>query len=117
MKFRKKPVVVEAEQYDGSAEQVKRLGLTEIRLEGPPRHYVSTLEGKMKISPGDWIITGIAGERYPCKPDIFAATYESADAPDRLARALDLLERHGRYGCAPMTWFVRVAELLKECGR
>jgi len=37
---------------------------------------VATLEGPHHVSPGDWIITGVKGERYPCKPDIFAATYE-----------------------------------------
>lgn len=37
---------------------------------------IETLEGKMTVSPGDWIIRGVAGELYPCKPDIFAATYE-----------------------------------------
>lgn len=57
MKFRKKPVVVEAER------------LTE-RIE------IETLEGVMVGNPGDWLITGIAGERYPCKDDIFRATYE-----------------------------------------
>jgi hypothetical protein len=43
------------------------------------RHYVETLEGKMRVQIGDWIITGIKGERYPCKPDIFAATYDRVD--------------------------------------
>ena len=57
-KFRKKPVVIEAYQTDET---------TEIR----------TLEGVMTASPGDWIITGVKGERYPCKPDIFEATYEA----------------------------------------
>ncbi len=57
MKFRKKPVVVDAEQ-------------TAVAVEIP------TLEGVMLASPGDWIITGVRGEKYPCKPDIFAATYE-----------------------------------------
>lgn len=38
--------------------------------------YIATLEGTMTVSPGDWIIKGIQGELYPCKPDIFAATYE-----------------------------------------
>lgn len=56
-KFRKKPVVIEAVQ------------VTE-------RQEIQTLEGVMVASPGDWIITGVKGERYPCKPDIFAATYE-----------------------------------------
>lgn len=56
-KFRKKPVIVEAYQTD-----------TEM--------IIHTLEGDMKASPGDWIITGVAGEQYPCKPDIFEKTYE-----------------------------------------
>jgi hypothetical protein len=43
-----------------------------------PESYgiVETLEGNMSVSPGDWIITGVKGEKYPCKPDIFDATYE-----------------------------------------
>ena len=56
-KFRKKPVVVEAVQ-------------TVDRVE------IETLEGTMVAEPWDWIITGVAGERYPCKPDIFRRTYE-----------------------------------------
>ena len=43
--------------------------------------WIDTLEGGHIVCPGDWIITGVAGERYPCKPRIFAATYEPADAP------------------------------------
>ena len=57
MKFRKKPVVVDAYQTD-----------REMNIE--------TLEGVMHAEPGDWIITGVNGERYPCKPDIFENTYE-----------------------------------------
>ena len=57
MKYRKRPIVVDAEQ-------------TQVALD------IETLEGVMHAEPGDWIITGIKGERYPCKPDIFAATYE-----------------------------------------
>ena len=60
MKFRKKPIVIEAEQT-----------LVEV--------YIATLEGTMRAEPGDWIITGVKGERYPCKPDIFEATYEAAE--------------------------------------
>lgn len=44
--------------------------------------YVQTLEGRMFVSPGDWIITGVKGEKYPCKPDVFAQTYEPADADE-----------------------------------
>jgi hypothetical protein len=40
--------------------------------------YIDTLEGRMSVKPGDWVITGVKGERYPCKPDIFEATYEPA---------------------------------------
>lgn len=57
MKFRKKPVVIEAYQ-----------------TQEPRKIY--TLEGIMQADKGDWIITGVKGEQYPCKPDIFEATYE-----------------------------------------
>lgn len=56
-KYRKRPVVIEAHQ---AIETTK----------------IETLEGVMTANPGDWIITGVNGERYPCKPDIFAKTYE-----------------------------------------
>ena len=52
---------------------------TEPTGEVPPRLDITTLEGVMSASPGDWIIQGVQGERYPCKPDIFAATYEQVD--------------------------------------
>lgn len=61
MKFRKKPVVIEAYQID-------------VELD------IETLEGTMHANIGDWIITGVNGEQYPCKPDIFAKTYESVEA-------------------------------------
>lgn len=47
-----------------------------------PHLYIRTLEGTHRADNGDWIITGIKGEQYPCKPDIFAATYERADSPE-----------------------------------
>lgn len=77
-KFRKKPIVIEAEQWfiDIEIEGVKR----EIRyvLGFPTEHfYIDTLEGKMDVKPSDWIITGINGEKYPCKPDIFEKTYDA----------------------------------------
>ena len=49
---------------------------------GNPMHvhgWIDTLEGGHSVCPGDWVITGVAGERYPCKPAIFEATYEPAD--------------------------------------
>lgn len=82
-KFRKKPVVVEAEKFDGTDGQAERLGLLGVPVhEGrnaPRWFFVKTLEGKMRLSDGDWIITGVKGERYPCKPDIFDATYEPVE--------------------------------------
>jgi hypothetical protein len=83
MKFRKKPIVVDAIQYTGTDESkimcgiVLRLGahhLAEHDVWG-----IQTDEGFMEAKPGDWIITGVKGERYPCKPDIFEATYERLD--------------------------------------
>jgi hypothetical protein len=73
MKFRKKPVVIEATQWwthgDHPAVVPARSVLTE-------QGCIKTLEGDMRVNPGDWIITGVKGEHYPCKPDIFEATYE-----------------------------------------
>lgn len=66
MKYRKKPIVIEAYQ-------------TQVSLE------IETLEGIMQANVGDWIITGVNGEKYPCKPDIFEKTYELADAETEFA--------------------------------
>ncbi len=80
-KFRKKPVVIEAEQYRKGLED----GIEEINQhmtvdgKGIKTPYIQTLEGKMWINPTDWIITGVAGERYPCKDSIFKATYEPVE--------------------------------------
>ena len=104
-KYRKKPVVIEAVRFnciecvDDGAEPMFDGGfdppdwITDAigAKEGEPgsiwiewsdgigRLMVGTLEGKHLASPGDWIIRGIKGELYPCKPDIFAATYEPAE--------------------------------------
>ncbi len=59
-KFRKKPIVIEAYQTDKEM-------------------IIHTLEGDLKADVGDWIITGLRGEEYPCKPDIFEKTYEPAN--------------------------------------
>ena len=79
-KFRKKPVVIEAIQWRGF-----RTDLPFGRfMDGSYRAYrydgdallIETLEGTMRAEVGDWIIRGVHGELYPCKPDIFAVTYE-----------------------------------------
>ncbi len=76
MKYRNKPVVIEAEQWlIGKHENID--GVCEKAHDGVfGGPHVHTLEGRLNISHGDWIITGVKGERYPCKPDIFEATYE-----------------------------------------
>jgi len=77
MQYRKKPIVIEAVQYDGSKENlaaILRLG-NSIMLY-PDHLRIKTLEGIMHAFPGDWIIKGVKGELYPCKPDIFEQTYE-----------------------------------------
>jgi len=68
--YKKKPVIIEAEQYKPGIED----GINEA---GQP--YIDTLEGNMIISPTDWIIIGVKGERYPCKADIFEMTYEKVE--------------------------------------
>ena len=76
MKFRKKPVVIEATQWfkDGDHPAVFRGKKT-----GTGAPQIETLEGAHLVRPGDWIITGVKGEHYPCKPDIFEATYERVE--------------------------------------
>ena len=88
-KYRKKPVVIEAEVYrKGLEDGIEWKGsltyypkstqelhwMKDGTVFGAP--YINTLEGKHYIAEGDYIITGVKGERYPCKPDIFALTYE-----------------------------------------
>lgn len=73
-KFRKKPVVIEAVQWFPG----KEITGVDVANPGDDQAEIETLEGIMRVSPGDWIITGVKGERYPCKPDIFAATYDPA---------------------------------------
>ena len=114
--YRKRPVVIEAEQWDGTASSAGRIidwalalggtiryrdhagapGCLGAHENGPFRYCdqrgcdwletgadlaINTLEGTMTASPGDWIIRGVAGEFYACKPDIFEATYEAVEDP------------------------------------
>jgi len=75
-KYRKKPVVIEAVQYDGTFPLAFLNGDERVRGCGDYLEIV-TLEGVMRANIGDWIIRGVAGELYPCKPSIFEATYEA----------------------------------------
>lgn len=70
-KFRKKPVVIEAVQFF----EDKR-PYPDCVEETATENVVQTLEGALRVVDGDWIITGVNGEHYPCKPDIFEKTYE-----------------------------------------
>lgn len=109
-RWRKKPVEVEAQQ--ATAETLHQVflwvagyvGTYDCTAADKPTHGVSidpdggvmviaTLEGEMRVSPGDWVIRGVQGEFYPCKPDIFAATYEPAtDADPMIEVTLTRLE-------------------------
>jgi hypothetical protein len=105
-RYRKKPVEIEAMRFDGSPAEthavyqwVERntlgsfepLDVIEGRKPYPEsgvsidprdgRMIISTLEGLHWVDLGDYVIRGVAGEFYPCKPDIFAATYEAVEAP------------------------------------
>ena len=78
--YRKKPVVIEAQQIkDSDFDNPHPNSDHIIGVIYSPKEkcvYIETLEGKMKGDLGDWIIKGVKGELYPCKPDIFEATYE-----------------------------------------
>ena len=95
MKYRKKPVVIEAvqlteevfwDQQDNEKLVFGRFAFNGSWHPGDRKIYnvyviIDTLEGRMKAELGDWIIKGIKGEFYPCKPDIFNATYDPVDCP------------------------------------
>ena len=81
MKYRKRPVVVEAVQYINTTDGVTDvLRFVQLPIVGVFNNHLTirTLEGTMRANPWDWIICGVRGEYYPCKPDIFDATYELA---------------------------------------
>lgn len=82
MKYRKKPVIIEAEQwfmnshegvFNDQSELLKRV------YRCGSYYYIDTLEGRHKVTDKDWIIRGIKGETYPCKPDVFEMTYEKVE--------------------------------------
>lgn len=95
MKFRKKPVVIEAISFEelvahgleNGANVVNGMPWSfqyaghPITHENDNCYLIPTLEGTMRMERGDMLITGVKGEIYPCKPDIFAATYEPVDEP------------------------------------
>lgn len=124
MKFRKRPVVIDATQWfkpgdhpldamkgaDGQEYVEGKIvrfwrqphvpGVTKCEACGgqmADHGFIDTLEGGHRVCPGDWIITGVKGEHYPCKPDIFEATYEPAVLPrPTIAELETILEDEGR---------------------
>lgn len=84
--FRKRPIEIEARQYDGSPASARELinwtrnsktkCYMDVNADGERQLSINTLQGALWISTNDWVIKGVANEFYPCKPDIFARTYE-----------------------------------------
>jgi hypothetical protein len=86
MKYRKKPIVIEAIQFNGkNFSEISRFVGEKLvcEQEGNLAIFpkIKTLESEMIASPNDWIIKGVKGEFYPCKSDIFEATYEKVEEP------------------------------------
>ena len=89
MKFRKKPVVIEAIQSTGTPESNREIidwtrgSATPASMNQHPERgrllSIDTLEGAHWVSPGDWVIRGVAGGFYPCKPTLFEQTYEAVE--------------------------------------
>ena len=80
-KYRKKPVVIEAVQFDGTERSIVEIlalqsDKTKVLREDAGDLMIPTLEGLMRASVGDYVIRGVQGELYPCKPDIFEQTYD-----------------------------------------
>jgi hypothetical protein len=106
MQYRKRPIVIRAAKWVPGVndEIVTETGIinggdrrTDVHTHGQGVHSVPagfglipTLEGPHVVTPGDWIIIGINGERYPCKPDIFEKTYEALDEFERTYHGEDL---------------------------
>lgn len=95
MRFRKKPIVIEAVKYAGNGNVEPRGDVpswmhnafadgTLRSTNGNDPLVVRTLEGDMMVAIGDWIICGVKGEIYPCKPDIFSASYDPVEASDKI---------------------------------
>jgi len=115
-KYRKKPVIIEAVQFDGlNPTEIKDFVGEHCEVEiydnkvTPPvaSIVIHTLEGDMEVSKGDYVIRGVKGEFYPCKPDIFEQTYESAETQKELEEAAEEYIKKGRY--LPEAWLVRPA--------
>lgn len=117
MKFRKKPVVIEARRLnEANLEEVATWCRGSIKGVNLPRHErvidIQTLEGEMRAQMGDWIIRGVKGEFYPCKSDIFDVSYEpAADEPDPYEQIANLAKANAEVGILNVEIQARVGEL------
>lgn len=113
MKYKKRPVVVEAFQYDGDLKRAdgkyyvpdwaveayeKGIMYYASKLDAPPELFIKTLEGTHHVSVCDYIIQGVKGELYPCKPDIFTETYDVStedkpETPSNISALEKLIEK------------------------
>lgn len=130
MKYRKKPVIIEAVQFDRSKAEknvakyypmVTDLASSTTALgveEREDRFFIYTLEGSMTVKDGDYIIQGVEGEFYPCKPDIFEKTYDVASQQSQLDDnqqiVLEWLKSNRNSLKVPMLAFYELAELADE---
>ena len=79
-KFRRKPLIFHADQWlPGVNDEIILWGVARDGGYEFPAAYIATLEGQMRVMPGDWIITGVKGEKWACKRDVFEATYEPTE--------------------------------------
>lgn len=108
MKFKKKPVTIDAIQWNGknTEEVLKFLGesLT-ININADDDFKINTLEGTMTASVGDFIIKGVKGEFYPCKPDIFEQTYDAAQESKKILCVYinKITKKYTRYEVYPLS--------------
>lgn len=111
MKYRKKPVEIEAVLWTGeNIDEVLAFGVPAkfgVDLNCPYDLYIETIEGTMHASDGDYIIRGLRGEYYPCKPDIFVKSYEAVEIPtnfDRITASPEALAKAFANGCPREDW-------------
>jgi hypothetical protein len=102
MKFRKKPVVIEATQWFKYGDHSAVMRYQSYDPDMQSLGWIETLEDGHVVTPGDWIITGVKGEHYPCKPDIFEMTYEPVEVAGRKA------------GVAPEQWAKAYADIYTQ---
>ncbi len=118
-RYTKKPVTIEAFQYGHTRVLPEWMMENPIVRYHPDRIEIKTLEGTMVASKGDWIIKGVKGEIYPCKPDIFEATYapEGTDLTDELAEVLKIATQALEIGTdwnAPEAYDIEVPDSWKD---